>query len=492
LPRLADTGITLIEVMPIAEFSGTFGWGYDGVNLFAPFHLYGTPDDVRSFVNAAHAHGIAVILDVVYNHIGPDGNYLKTYSESYFTDRYANDWGEAINFDGPESGPVREFFVANAGYWISEFHFDGLRLDATQQIFDSSPNNIIAEIARKARSAAGQRPIIIVGENEPQESRLIRDYGLDALWNDDFHHCAAVALTGRTEAYYTDYRGSPQEFISAAKWGFLYQGQNYKWQLQRRGTPALDLQPVSFITYIQNHDQIANSARGERIHRLTSPGKLRAMTALLLLGPSTPMLFQGQEFCASSPFLYFADHNPALAPLVQSGREHFLGQFDSICRGNVTIDAPHERETFERCKLDHNEVHLNREASTLHRDLLRLRFEDPVFRFQRTDWLHGAVIGPHAFILRFLGGVHGDRLVVVNLGQDLDLSPAPEPLLAPPLSCRWRLIWSSEDAAYGGSGYSPVRGRERWKLCAESTMVLVAEQRSDPVNDSRPIARRRL
>ena len=208
--------------MPINDFCGSFGWGYDGVNFFAPTRLYGAPDDLRGFVDEAHRVGLAVILDVVYNHAGPTGNFLKDFSKDYFTDRYENEWGEAINFDGPNSAPVREFFLTNARYWISEFHFDGLRLDATQALFDGSEKHILAELVETVRQAAAPRSIIVIGENEPQNSKLMRPaeeqgYGLDGLWNDDFHHTAMVALTGHNEAYYADYLGNPQEFISAAK-----------------------------------------------------------------------------------------------------------------------------------------------------------------------------------------------------------------------------------------------------------------------------------
>jgi maltooligosyltrehalose trehalohydrolase len=206
LPVLADLGITVLEVMPVAEFPGRFGWGYDGVDLFAPTRLYGTPHDFRRFVDQAHAAGLGVILDVVYNHVGPDGNYLKQFTEDYFTDRYKNEWGEAINFDGPGAGPVREFFLGNAGYWIEEFHLDGLRLDATQQILDQSSEHILAALSRRVREKAGGRATLLVAENEPQQVKLVRPlaqggYGLDALWNDDFHHSAMVVLSGHNEAY---------------------------------------------------------------------------------------------------------------------------------------------------------------------------------------------------------------------------------------------------------------------------------------------------
>src|SRR5438477_4724919 len=249
LDELARLGITMIEMMPVADFNGKFGWGYDGVNLFAPTRLYGAPDDFRRFVDRAHAAGIAVILDVVYNHLGPVGNYLGAFAPAYFTDRYANEWGQAINFDGPDASPVREFFTANAGYWIDEFHLDGLRLDATQQIHDDSGDHILRSIGRRARAAAGRRAIVLIAENEPQDTRLVRPldeggYGLDAIWNDDFHHSAMVALTGRAEAYYSDTGGRPQELISAAKYGYLFQGQHYDWQRQPRGRPAWGLRPA--------------------------------------------------------------------------------------------------------------------------------------------------------------------------------------------------------------------------------------------------------
>jgi maltooligosyltrehalose trehalohydrolase len=328
LEELARIGITVIEVMPVNEFPGRFGWGYDGVDLFAPTRLYGAPDDFRGFVDRAHSLGLGVILDVVYNHIGPDGNFLKSFSEDYFTDRHKTDWGDALNYDGKNSEPVREFFITNAGYWIDEYHLDGLRLDATDNIYDSSDKHVLAEISERVRQAAGARSTIVAAENEAQHVNLVRPiaeggYGLDGLWNDDFHHTARVALTGKREAYYTDYGGSPQELISAAKWGYLYQGQWYKWQGKRRGTPSRGLRPWTFIQYLENHDQISNFGFGERIHMYSNPGSYRTLTALLLLAPGTPLLFQGQEFGASSPFTFFADHNPELAKLVRTGRLKF-------------------------------------------------------------------------------------------------------------------------------------------------------------------------
>ncbi len=479
LKTLAETGITVVEIMPVADFAGSFGWGYDGVDLFAPTHLYGKPDDFRLFVDKAHSFGMGVILDVVYNHTGPVGNYLKHYSQSYFTDRYKNEYGEAINFDGPDSGPVREFFITNAGYWIDEFHLDGLRLDATQLIFDKSPEHILAAIARNVRKAADKKKVILVAENEAQQVKLVRPleeggYGLDGLWNDDFHHSAMVALTGHNEGYYSEYLGNPQEFISSLKWGYLYQGQFYRWQKMRRGTPTVSLKPSTFVIYLQNHDQIANSCCGVRMNYLTSPGLYRAMTALMLLAPGTPMLFQGQEFAATSPFFFFSNVSPSLAENIHHSRLKFLSRFRSLAQPETQarIPRPDDPATFERSKLNLAEREQHIEAYRLHYDLLKLRREDPVFRSQRVGGLDGAVVGPHTFILRFFGKKGGDRLIFVNLGSDLHLDPAPEPLLAPPEEAVWQLLWSSEDPKYGGSGTPPLETADNWRIPGQATVVL--------------------
>lgn len=478
LEELSSIGVNALEIMPIAEFPGAFGWGYDGVDLFAPYHHYGAPEDLRGFVDAAHAHEIAIILDVVYNHLGPDGNYLTKYSDYYFTDKYRTDWGRPFNLDGENSGPVREFILANASHWIDEYHMDGLRLDATQNIYDSSPKHLLSAIAGTVRAVAGGRSTVIVGENEPQDTKLVRSeshggYGLDALWNDDFHHSAMVALTGHNEAYFTDYLGNPQEFISAMKWGYLYQGQRYKWQEKRRGTPSLDLKPWTFVIFIQNHDQLANSGRGLRVHQLTSPGKYKAMTTLMLLAPNTPMLFQGQEFASSNPFCYFADHAPTLSGDIHQGRRGFLRQFRSLAASEAqeAILDPSDRKLFERSKLDSSERAAHRDIYDLHKDLLRLRREDPIFRCQ--DRAEGAVLSPEALVIRFFGQ-GGDRLLLVNFGLDLHLDPAPEPLLAPPLHGVWRVLLSSEDRKYGGIGTPPLDTEENWRIPGHAAVAMAS------------------
>src|ERR1051325_4625323 len=263
LPHLRDLGVTVIEAMPGAEFPGRCGWGYDGVDLFAPSHLYGRPDDFRAFVDAAHAHGIGVILDVVYNHFGPDGCYWSKFSPSYFTKTYENEWGDAINFDGDGSEGVRELFAANAAYWIGEFRLDGLRLDATQSIHDASAEHIVTVICRSAPEAAG-RPIVGAPKNEGQKVQLLHEDGVDALWNDDWHHSAVVAAGGLREAYYTDYFGTPRELVSMARHGFLYQGQRYSWQKHRRGSPSLDIPPEMLPCFPPNPEHIVKTPSGAR------------------------------------------------------------------------------------------------------------------------------------------------------------------------------------------------------------------------------------
>jgi maltooligosyltrehalose trehalohydrolase len=487
LPELAAIGVTVIELMPIADFDGRFGWGYDGVDLWAPTRLYGRPDDLRRFIDRAHAAGIGVILDVVYNHLGPSGNYLRAFAPAYFTDRYGNEWGEAINFDGPGSGPVREFFTANAAYWIDEFHIDGLRLDATQQMFDSSGDHIMRGIASAVRDAARGRETIVVAENEPQDTRLVRPVGeggsgLDGLWNDDFHHSAIVALTGCAEAYYSETRGDPQEFISAAKYGFLFQGQHYHWQRQNRGTPSWGLLPWQFVNFLQNHDQVANSVRGRRANELTSPGRWRAMTALLLLLPGTPMLFQGQEFSASAPFLYFADHEPDLAAAVKKGRAQFLTQFPSIADFLVraALDDPAAERTFTQCKLDFTERTTHADAYVLHADLLKMRREEMAFQRQVAGGVDGAVLSSRAFALRFFADDHDDdRVLIVNMGIDLRRNSFAEPLLAPPLQCEWTVQWSSEEPKYGGAGTGEIWPEDSWRIPGESAIVLAPTPRRE-------------
>jgi maltooligosyltrehalose trehalohydrolase len=495
LEELARAGMTIIEVMPVAEFAGEFGWGYDGVCLFAPTHLYGEPDDFRRFVDRAHAVGLGVVLDVVYNHFGTVSHSIPHFSKYFRSQKHANEWGDAINFDGACSQPVREFFLDNARYWIDDFHLDGLRFDATQTIHDDSDVNILTELAEAARGAAGKRRLLLVAENEPQNVRLVRPasqggHGLDALWNDDFHHSVMVRLTGHNEAYYSDYCGTSSELVAAVKRGFLYQGQLSRWQQAPRGTPTTGLPAAAFVTFLQNHDQVANSARGDRIDRLTSPARLRAMTALWLLAPQTPMFFQGQEFAASAPFRYFADNAPEQARRVADGRAEFLRQFPSIAAQedqNIPLPDPADRDNFTRCKLDMNERQTHKEQYALHIDLLRMRREHPLFRRQAADRLDGAVIGEDGCVLRYFAEDGADLLLVVNFGSDLILAPVPEPLLAPPRNHFWRALWNSNDRKYGGTGVPALEIESGWRIPGEAAVVLEAVAKNEEVATDSPL-----
>jgi len=484
LDALKRLGITLLEIMPIAEFPGRWNWGYDGVCLFAPSHRYGDYDALKRFVDAAHETGLGVIVDVVYNHFGPDGNYTSVFSDDYVTDRYPNEWGQALNFDGPGSEGMREFVVQNACYWIEEFHLDGLRIDATHAVHDASDHHILGELAAQARRAAGRRTIVLIAENESQDIRALRPvgkggWGLDAVWCEDFHHVSRVAATGRSEAYYTDYRGTPQEFISSLKRGFLYQGQRYHWQRKARGT-VVDQEPAgSFVFYIQNHDQIGNTLTGNRLHTLTSPGKYRVLSAVTLLAPQTPMLFMGQEYGASTPFLYFVDFGDhEIGPKVKQGRQEFLSQFPSYASDEAkkSMFDPNDLMTFERSKLDRGERSTHGPLYRLYRDLLRLRREDLVFSAQSRGRIDGAVLGLHAFVIRYFEETGYDRLVVVNLGADLHFVPAPEPLLAPRQDGYWSLLWSSDHPQYGGPGIVDPLTDAGWHIPAESATVFRIER----------------
>lgn len=483
LDDLKELGVTLLEVMPVAEFPGRWNWGYDGVSLFAPSRSYGHPDAFKRFVDAAHERGLGVILDVVYNHFGPDGNYLPFFSDEYLTDRHPNEWGQGVNFDGPGCRGVREFFIENACYWVSEFRLDGLRLDAVQAIRDDGPVHILSDISQRARSAAAGRSIVLIAECESQLIRTIhppeqRGWGLDAVWSDDFHHACRVAATGRSEAYYTDYRGSAQEFVSVVKRGFLYQGQRYEWQNKPRGTVVTDEPAWAFVFYLQNHDQVANHLQAERIRTMAGPARYRALAAVLLLAPETPMLFMGQEFGATTPFLFFADHAGALGRLVYEGRKKFLSEFPSYAspEAQAALPDPGDRATFLRCKLDDGERGRRGDVFRLHRDLLRLRREDPVLARQDRVSLDGAVLGPRAFCLRHCAVQDGDRLLVINLDTDLTFVPAPEPLLAPVAGGSWRLLWSSDHPQYGGPGVVNPLGEQGWRIPACSAALYAAEE----------------
>jgi maltooligosyltrehalose trehalohydrolase len=474
LDRLVDLGVTTLQIMPANTFAGEFGWGYDGVFWYAPYHRYGRPDDLRRFVDQAHARQLSVIMDVVYNHLGPRDCVLGAYTTRYFTDRYPNEWGQPLNFDGEGSQWVRQLVVDNAVAWVREYHVDGLRLDATQQMFDSSPVHIVAELTTAVRAVAPDRPLLVLAENEPQDTALLRaagqPAGVDVLYNDDFHHTARVRLTGWREAYYSDYTGSSAELVACAQHGFLFQGQRSGWQKQPRGTPALHVEASRFLCFLENHDQVANShATGRRLHRLAEPGLLRALTTLVLLGPWTPLLFQGQEYGAPQPWVYFADHPGELGRQVREGRHAFMSQFSRLALGDESTFDPIELRTFERCKLAGiPDDPYCAEWLALHRDLLALRHR----RRRLGACIRPLSAAPDADLLALRDDDPTDPwLLAVNLGSDRDIAGLAAPVLAPPRGRAWQLVWSSDAVRYGGSGMPPVEA-DRILIPGASAVVL--------------------
>ena len=366
LDYLSKLGVTALELMPVADFPGKHNWGYDGVLLYAPDSAYGRPEDLKRLIQAAHGKQMMVFLDVVYNHFGPDGNYLRAYSPQFFTDRQPTPWGDAINFDGPESRTVRDFFLHNALFWLEEYHFDGLRLDAVHAIVDDSKPDILTELAQSVRKQfAGERRIHLVLENGDNRAQyLIRDKEnrvpfYDAQWNDDIHHSLHVLITGETNGYYSDYAQQPiQQLGRCLSEGFAYQGEFSAYQGAPRGTPSEILPPSAFISFLQNHDQVGNRAFGERILRLAPPEALRAALEILLLAPAPPLLFMGEEFGATSPFLFFCDFRGDLASSVTTGRRNEFARFSrfSSVEARRHIPDPNGEESFRRSKLNWDSV----------------------------------------------------------------------------------------------------------------------------------------
>jgi maltooligosyltrehalose trehalohydrolase len=360
LDYLAELGVTVVELMPIADFPGARGWGYDGVLLYAPDAAYGTPAQLKSLIAAAHRRGLAMMLDVVYNHFGPEGNYLHRYAPGFFTERHHTPWGAAINFDGPGSRAVRDFFIHNARYWLEEYHFDGLRFDAVHAIFDDSEPHFFKEMAATLRAGPGsERPIYLVLENGANEARYLSAPGApdacDAQWNDDVHHCLHVILTGEADGYYADYAERPHELLCRAlAQGFAYQGEVSPRQGKARGEKSAHLPPTAFVAFLQNHDQIGNRAHGERLDALVTSAARRAATAVVLLAPAPPMLFMGEEWGARQPFAYFCDMSPELTVKIRAGRRREFAHFGKFA-GALELPDPGSAATFEAARLNWND-----------------------------------------------------------------------------------------------------------------------------------------
>jgi maltooligosyltrehalose trehalohydrolase len=382
LADLAELGITAIELMPIADFPGSRNWGYDGVSLFSPSRVYGTPDDLRRFVDAAHRLGLAVLLDVVYNHFGPDGAYGFVFSPLYVTARHRSPWGAAVNLDGDGSDHVREFFIENALHWLHEYHFDGLRLDATHGLIDESPRHFAAELAERARASLPQRTLLLVAEDDRNLASIVQreadgGWGLDAVWADDFHHQVRVLSAGDRDGYYADYTGATADLAATIRHGWFYRGQHSAFHDRPRGTDPAGVPLERMVVCIQNHDQIGNRPFGRRLNHQIPPALYRALSALLLFGPETPLLFMGQEWAASTRFLYFTDHHLELGRLVTQGRRDEFSRFEAFANPvtRLTIPDPQAVTTFEdsRLRWEERQAPLHAGVLELYRELLRLR-----------------------------------------------------------------------------------------------------------------------
>jgi maltooligosyltrehalose trehalohydrolase len=484
--HLLRLGVTIIELMPIADFPGTRNWGYDGVALYAPCHSYGTPDDLRHFINAAHHAGLAVVLDAVYNHLGPDGNYLGDYSRSYFNAKHHTPWGAAFNFDAEESEVVRRLFIENAIYWLEEFHFDGFRLDATQAIPDDSAKHLIQEITEETQRRGGW----IICEDPRNDRRIVTPrqkggFGCDAVWADDFHHVVRVQMTGENEGYLGYFAGTSEELLRTIREGWLFSGQVQKDGIPR-GTPGGDIQPQHFVHCISNHDQVGNRAFGDRLHQMISPEAYRAASALLLLSPYTPMLFMGQEWGCSSPFNYFTDHEAQLGRNITEGRRKEFKQFSAFRdpESRQQIPDPQAEQTFFRSRLAWQDLtnpeHVR--LLRLYQDLIRFRRAKLTER-RRSTW-KVELVTPFTLALRYhsVFGL-GVALALIQLVPEQTIINANTAVLRPPKRAGWHFAFSSNEPIYGGEQpglYDPKK--KEFSLIQPEAIVFLeqGEFRSQP------------
>ena len=439
LPYLQALGVTAIEIMPVADFPGDRNWGYDGVTLFAPTRAYGRPEALRALINAAHEHGLAVFLDVVYNHLGPDGAYANAFSPHYFTDKHESPWGRGVNLDGPHSTEVRRFFIENALHWVREYHVDGLRLDATHALIDDSPVHFLAELTETVRAQAA-RPVLFVAEDHRNLATLLRPraaggYGLDGVWADDFHHQARVHTAHDREGYYEDFTGTTADLASTLRQGWFFTGQRSKHMGEPRGTDPGGLRPEQFVICIQNHDQIGNRAIGERLNHQVDPATFRALSVLLLMAPQTPMLFMGQEWAAAAPFLYFTDHSEELGRKVTEGRRAEFGAFAAFADPAMRekIPDPQSPGTFARSRIDWAEITREPHAGMLrlYQRLLAVRHGGS----WSAEGHHAEALDDHSLLL-----ASGTLTTIVRLSGS-------GPVRLPRAVSRWRdAVVTTEDA----------------------------------------------
>jgi len=451
LDYLVDLGITAVELMPVADFPGKRNWGYDGVFPFAPDSIYGRPEDLKELVQSAHEHGIMVLLDVVYNHLGPEGNYLRSYAPQFFTDRHRTPWGDGINFDGPDSRAVRDFFIHNALYWLTEYHFDGLRLDAVNAIIDDSTPHILTELADAVRSSVqSDRHVHLILENDLNQARYLQreehcqPKWYNSQWNDDIHHALHVLITGERDGYYVDYAERPvDQLVRCLADGFAYQGEvsaHRKGKPRGESTEGLPL--TAFVSFLQNHDQVGNRAFGERIINIADRRAVRAAAAILLLAPSPPLLFMGEEFGAETPFLFFCDFEKDLATAVTEGRRNEFSHFAEFAdpAKRERIPDPNAVRTFEASRLDWSVIVEARHEEWLrfYRALLKLRRQHVVPRLSMTCAVNANYEGKGRRGLRVCWKFPDDSelILMANLGLDPLSGPTP------PVS---QVIYASED-----------------------------------------------
>jgi maltooligosyltrehalose trehalohydrolase len=450
LGALVDLGVTTVEIMPVAEFPGSRNWGYDGVHLYAPQSTYGGPRGLRRLVDACHAVGLSVVLDVVYNHLGPEGNYLAEFGP-YFTDRYKTPWGGAVNFDGPDAAGVRRHVIENARAWAREFHVDGLRLDAIHAIFDASPVHVLSEVAAAGRSEAERfgRPFHVVAESHDNDRRIVlsRDaggLGLDGVWSDDFHHAVHVALTGERGGYYVDFSDAALLPKAIAE-GFAFQGQASEYFGATRGTPSADLPGDHFVVAIQNHDQVGNRAQGDRLGTTVASEAVKAAAAVLFATPALPLLFMGEEYGETAPFQFFTSFlDPELIEAVRRGRAAEFSRF--AWQGSVPDSA--EPATFVRSRLNHAlaSAPRHRELREYYRTWLALRRTHPALGSRGKERTTASIDAERVLTVSRVGA-GGERLtLVVNLGAERKAPPAS--LHAP----EWRVLIDSADPRFAGSG----------------------------------------
>ena len=477
LKCLQDLGITAVELLPVADFPGNRNWGYDGVDLFAPARCYGTPDELRHLVNEAHALNIGVFLDVVYNHLGPDGAYVGAFSPYYFSSRHKSPWGDAVNLDDKHCRHARHFFLENALHWIHEYHIDGLRLDATHAMVDDSPTHFIKELAQKVHvSLPKERNLLLVAEDDRNQAQLILPtdrggYGLDGVWADDFHHQMRRLLAGDDEGFFQDFSGNVKDLAQTIRQGWFYTGQESVFMKRPQGTSTQGIPLQKFVHSIQNHDQVGNRALGDRLHFDVDLASFRAASALLLLSPATPLLFMGQEWGATSPFCFFTDHPEALGKAVTKGRRNEFRHFKAFSQPDAILSLPDPQalSTFVSSKLNWEERNLQPHAGILglYRDLITLRKTEPALQGKLNSTFEVEALGQNILTLKRQTADKFSLLIVACLKGKGKVIIGIHPATQPPLGKRWDLLWTTQDVHFTDTPSGPLMTNENENIALD-------------------------